>query len=77
VLVCKLNEETLDQVLGFTVRLVVPSKNLYTREFWVVGYRFTMGKKLDFGRAEFVVATRTCERMTVAIVAFMAFYFFS
>jgi hypothetical protein len=77
VLAYKLNEETLDQGLSFTVRLVVPSKYVYTRELWVVSYRFTMGKELDFGRAKCVVTSRTCGRMTVAVIAFMAFYFFS
>jgi DMSO/TMAO reductase YedYZ molybdopterin-dependent catalytic subunit len=48
VLAYKLNDETLDDGLGFPVRLIVPSKYAYKSALWVVGLRFTRGKELGF-----------------------------
>jgi DMSO/TMAO reductase YedYZ molybdopterin-dependent catalytic subunit len=48
VLAYKLNEEPLDEGLGFPVRLIVPSKYAYKSALWVVGLRFTRGKELSF-----------------------------
>jgi DMSO/TMAO reductase YedYZ molybdopterin-dependent catalytic subunit len=44
VLAYKLNDETLDEGLGFPVRLIVPSKYAYKSALWVVGLRFTRGQ---------------------------------
>jgi len=48
VLAYKLNDEPLDEGLGFPVRLIVPSKYAYKSALWVVGLRFTRGKELGF-----------------------------
>jgi DMSO/TMAO reductase YedYZ molybdopterin-dependent catalytic subunit len=47
-LVYKLNDEVLDEGLGFPVRLIVPSKYAYKSALWVVRLRFTRGKELGF-----------------------------
>ena len=44
----KLNDEPLEEGLGFPVRLVVPSKYAYKSALWVVHLRFTRGKELGF-----------------------------
>jgi DMSO/TMAO reductase YedYZ molybdopterin-dependent catalytic subunit len=47
-LASKLNGESLDEGLGFPVRLIVPSKYAYKSALWVVHVRFTRGKELGF-----------------------------
>ena len=44
----KLNDEMLDEGLGFPVRLIVPSKYAYKSALWVVRLRFTRNKELGF-----------------------------
>jgi DMSO/TMAO reductase YedYZ molybdopterin-dependent catalytic subunit len=44
----KLNDEPLEEGLGFPVRLIVPSKYAYKSALWVVRLRFTRGKELGF-----------------------------
>jgi DMSO/TMAO reductase YedYZ molybdopterin-dependent catalytic subunit len=44
----KLNGETLEEGLGFPLRLVVPSKYAYKSALWVTHIRFTRGKELGF-----------------------------
>ena len=44
----KLNDEPLEEGLGFPVRLVVPSKYAYKSALWVVRLRFTRGKERGF-----------------------------
>jgi DMSO/TMAO reductase YedYZ molybdopterin-dependent catalytic subunit len=44
----KLNDETLEEGLGFPLRLIVPSKYAYKSALWVTGVRFTRGKDLGF-----------------------------
>jgi DMSO/TMAO reductase YedYZ molybdopterin-dependent catalytic subunit len=44
----KLNGETLEEGLGFPLRLIVPSKYAYKSALWVTGVRFTRGKDLGF-----------------------------
>lgn len=43
-----LNDEALDEGLGFPVRLIVPSKYAYKNALWVVRLRFTRTKELGF-----------------------------
>jgi len=47
-LVYKLNEEVLEEGLGFPLRLIVPNKYAYKSALWVVHLRFTRGKELGF-----------------------------
>lgn len=44
----KLNDQPLDEGLGFPVRLVVPNKYAYKSALWVTHLRFTRGKELGF-----------------------------
>jgi DMSO/TMAO reductase YedYZ molybdopterin-dependent catalytic subunit len=44
----KLNGETLEEGLGFPLRLIVPSKYAYKSASWVTGVCFTRGKDLGF-----------------------------
>jgi DMSO/TMAO reductase YedYZ molybdopterin-dependent catalytic subunit len=44
----KLNGETLEEGLGFPLRLIVPSKYAYKSALWVTGVCFTRGKDLGF-----------------------------
>lgn len=44
----KLNDEVLEEGLGFPVRLVVPNKYAYKSALWVVQLRFTRNKELGF-----------------------------
>jgi DMSO/TMAO reductase YedYZ molybdopterin-dependent catalytic subunit len=47
-LASKLNDEPLEESLGFPVRLIVPSKYAYKSALWVVRLRFTRNKELGF-----------------------------
>ena len=47
-LVYKLNDELLEEGLGFPVRLIVPNKYAYKSALWVVHLRFTRNKELGF-----------------------------
>jgi DMSO/TMAO reductase YedYZ molybdopterin-dependent catalytic subunit len=44
----RLNGETLEEGLGFPLRLVVPSKYAYKSALWVTHIRFTRTKELGF-----------------------------
>jgi DMSO/TMAO reductase YedYZ molybdopterin-dependent catalytic subunit len=44
----KLNDEALEEGLGFPVRLIVPNKYAYKSALWVVHLRFTRNKELGF-----------------------------
>lgn len=44
----KLNNEVLEEGLGFPVRLIVPNKYAYKSALWVVHLRFTRNKELGF-----------------------------
>ncbi len=44
----KLNDEVLEEGLGFPVRLIVPSKYAYKSALWVVHLRFTRTKEVGF-----------------------------
>jgi DMSO/TMAO reductase YedYZ molybdopterin-dependent catalytic subunit len=44
----KLNDEALEEGLGFPVRLIVPSKYAYKSALWVVRLRFTRNKEKGF-----------------------------
>jgi len=44
----KLNDEVLEEGLGFPVRLIVPRKYAYKSALWVVHLRFTRNKELGF-----------------------------
>jgi DMSO/TMAO reductase YedYZ molybdopterin-dependent catalytic subunit len=44
----KLNDEVLEEGLGFPVRLIVPNKYAYKSALWVVQLRFTRNKELGF-----------------------------
>lgn len=44
----KLNDETLEEGLGFPLRLIVPSKYAYKSALWVNHVRFTRNKELGF-----------------------------
>jgi DMSO/TMAO reductase YedYZ molybdopterin-dependent catalytic subunit len=47
-LVYKLNDEPLEEGLGFPLRLIVPSKYAYKSALWVVHLQFTRTKNLGF-----------------------------
>ena len=47
-LAAKLNGETLEQGLGFPLRLVVPSKYGYKSALWLTGIRFTVKRELGY-----------------------------
>ena len=44
----KLNDEVLEEGLGFPMRLIVPNKYAYKSALWVVHLRFTRKKELGF-----------------------------
>ena len=44
----KLNDEVLEEGLGFPVRLIVPNKYAYKSALWVTHLRFTRNKELGF-----------------------------
>jgi DMSO/TMAO reductase YedYZ molybdopterin-dependent catalytic subunit len=44
----KLNDEYLEEGLGFPLRLIVPSKYAYKSALWVTGVHFSRGKELGF-----------------------------
>jgi len=44
----KLNDESLEEGLGFPLRLIVPNKYAYKSALWVVQLHFTRGKDLGF-----------------------------
>jgi DMSO/TMAO reductase YedYZ molybdopterin-dependent catalytic subunit len=44
----KLNEEVLEEGLGFPLRLIVPNKYAYKSALWVNHFRFTRNKELGF-----------------------------
>ncbi len=44
----KLNDEVLEEGLGFPMRLIVPNKYAYKSALWVVRLRFTRNKELGF-----------------------------
>ena len=47
-LVYKLNDEPLEEGLGFPLRLIVPSKYAYKSALWVVHLQYTRTKNLGF-----------------------------
>ena len=48
ILAYKLNGESLEEGLGFPLRLIVPSKYAYKSALWVTRISFTRGKELGF-----------------------------
>jgi len=44
----KLNDEVLEEGLGYPLRLIVPSKYAYKSALWVIHLRFTRNKELGF-----------------------------
>lgn len=48
ILAYKLNDEVLEEGLGFPLRLIVPSKYAYKSALWVTRISFTRGKELGF-----------------------------
>jgi len=44
----KLNDEVLEEGLGFPLRLIVPNKYAYKSALWVVHLQFTRNKELGF-----------------------------
>ena len=44
----KLNNEELEEGLGFPLRLIVPNKYAYKSALWMVNLRFTRNKELGF-----------------------------